>query len=505
MRRVILRNSASGMGQQLVRIVLLFVAVPLFIKDLGPERYGIFSLLSVLGNLNGFVGLGLNTALTKYVAEQGKSRESDHDFIVTVLLQVALLLPASLVVIFFGRYVVTGVLGVPAHYYAEVHFLFVTLVVANGLILIGQSMTGVLDALQRVDLKNYLQLVYNLSYWSLILVALFFSPSLASVGAAILLSAILWFVLVSFFVFREYGKLEFTGFNRNFRRVARKQVHYGARVYAGGLIGFFYEPLSKILVSHFIGVTDVGFFDIALRLRSVLWGLVSQIFYPLFPLMSQEKDKSKVRLYVHDIEQKVFLVVLPLVAVIVFALPSFVNLWLRQNGSIIAFTSVIIISFHLVGSSTVIPNYQFLLAKDLPQKTIILQSSNVIFNSAVFLATVHFLGYYALILANMTAITSSFLLSLYYQHRYLQSLIFDSRKQLFDVAVVFLADLGVAAAVRYVVHPEWLRIGLIPMAVVFSTILMYRWTRLVKTADVDRYLGKSGSARELALKVLVAR
>lgn len=501
-RKVILRNSTSGLAQQVVRTVLLFLVVPLFIRELGPERYGVFSLLSVIGNLNGFVGLGLNTALTKYVAEQGKSAESDYDFVVTVLLQVAVLVPVSLALILSAHFVATSVLGVPGKYFVEAHMLFIALVIANDLIVIGQSLTGMLDALQRVDIKNYLQLLYNISYWIFILLALFISPSLASIGLAILLSAIPWFLLDCFFVSREYGKLDFSGLRPNSRRIAKKQMKYGAKVYAGGLIGFFYEPFSKILVSHFIGVMDVGFFDIALRLRGAVWGAVTQIFYPLFPLISQERDRNRVRLYVHDIEQKVFFVVFPLVAVVVLTLPTFVPFWIHQNSSIIALTAVFIISFHLVGSSTVVPNYQFLLAKDLPEKTIILQLSNAFFNSVVFLVAVPFIGYDAVILGNIAAIMSSFVLSLYYQHRYLNSLIFDSPWQLGKLVMIFCASLGTGYLATFELPSDLAKVLVSVVVVTIVSLALYRLLRVIEPEDVLRYAGQNSRLASVGVKIL---
>jgi len=38
------------------------------------------------------------------------------------------------------------------------------------------------------------------------------------------------------------------------------------------MVAFFIEPLTKILISHFIGIREVGFFDIALKVKAQFQG-----------------------------------------------------------------------------------------------------------------------------------------------------------------------------------------------------------------------------------------
>ena len=84
MRKLFIKNSASGLLQLLITATLTFVTIPVFIRKLGADNYGIFSIISIVGSVNVFANLGLNISLIKFLAEQGKSKESDHDIIVTI-------------------------------------------------------------------------------------------------------------------------------------------------------------------------------------------------------------------------------------------------------------------------------------------------------------------------------------------------------------------------------------------------------------------------------------
>ncbi len=69
MKKTLVKNSIYSVIQVLINIIVLFIAVPVFIKYLSTELYGLFSVVSIIGNLNVFVNLGLNNALIKFVAE----------------------------------------------------------------------------------------------------------------------------------------------------------------------------------------------------------------------------------------------------------------------------------------------------------------------------------------------------------------------------------------------------------------------------------------------------
>gem|GEM_PF-5441221 len=215
-----------------------------------------------------------------------------------------------------------------------------------GLLLIVPS--AIIDANQKIYISNICQFIYSMIYWGGMIIAVSAGGQLTLIGIIALSSAIMWFSLVMMFSRHIWGKLEINGFRKNFIKTAKKQLTYGSKIYLSGLAGYLFEPLSKILLSNFIGVTVVGFYDIALKLRSQLGGFVSKIFYPLFPFISGQKDKTTVRKYVHDFEQKTFLIVVPITAIVILLMHPFIGAWLGKNVNIISITAIVIISFHLI-------------------------------------------------------------------------------------------------------------------------------------------------------------
>ena len=496
------KSSLTGVAQFVVSSVLIFITIPIFIRSLGTEAYGLFSLVGVIGSVNTFANLGLNLSLVRFLAQQGKTAESDLDIVVTLTILMTVLVPLVACAFTLEETILVRILNVPPQLISDATWLFDAMLISNIIILLGQIFTAILDSQQKVYLTNLFQVTYNILYWGLILSVLFLGYSLKAIAVVITFAAAVWFCTVVVSSMHSWGSLSFKGFRQEGMRVSKKQLQYGIKIYTGGLVGFFYEPLTKILVSNFLGIRDVGLFDIGLRVRNQIYGLGAKLLYPLYPIMSQLEDSKKVRMLVHDVEQKIFFVVVPIIAMIVLITHPLVSLVFAANTDVISITIVSIVAAFLLGSITVTPNYLFLTAKGYASKTIILQLVNVVVNAVVLIALFKWLGYYAVIAGNSIAILASCALSLYYQNVYLNSKVFDSVKQ--PIVVVFVFSVALLAALlvsELSTSPAWKIVSGLFIITIVSTLL-YRYFSLFKPPDIFRYFGKETFYSTLFLKIL---
>lgn len=505
MKKQLIVNSASGLTQVIFSSILSFISIPIFIKTLGIEAYGIFAIVSTVGSLNVFSDLGLNKSLIKFISEQGNVPESHIDIIVTLTILFVILLPLTILAIIFDDVILIHLLNIPSTLMNDAKWLYLFLLISNSIVLIGQTFVAVIDARQKIYLTNFIQFLYNIIYWSLILLVLLLGYSLKAVGLMTLLATFLWFVVISITALRVWGKLQIKGIKNNFLRVAKKQLSYGIKIYSAGLVGFFYEPLTKILVANFVGISEAGFFEIALKIKNLLWGVIAKFLYPLFPLLSQLSDKGRIRFVVHNIEQKIFFFITPIIVMVIFCSKSFITLWIGHHIEVISFSVIFVTSIFLIGSITVWPIYQFLIAKNHASKTIVIQIVNVFLNVTVFFASYTWLEYYAIIVGFVAAIISSFAICLYYQKKYLNSLIFDSFAQLLKVIALFCICCSVGYFLNKFLNSDWLIILIIPLTVGITAIIMYRLLGLFCKEDLYKYTGSDNTFAKLCSKILCAQ
>jgi len=149
-KRILVKNSIFGLIQTIINALLLFWSVPLFIKMLGSESYGVFALVMVIGNLNTFTNLGLTNALVKFIAEQGKSEDSNIDIVVNLILVLGLTLLPTLIALVLNKFILINILNIPLKIYPEAKWLYFWVVLANFLLLIGQVFKSILEALQKI-------------------------------------------------------------------------------------------------------------------------------------------------------------------------------------------------------------------------------------------------------------------------------------------------------------------------------------------------------------------
>ena len=194
--KLLIKNSLVGIIQFVLTAILTLISVPVFIHQLGMELYGIFAIISVIGNLNLLANFGLNGALLVYIAKQGKCRESDHDIIVTQIIMIILTLVFAMLAIIFCDFIIQKMFSIPARFVPEAKNLLIYLVFANSLLLLGQTYSAILDAKQKIYISNICQFIYSLIYWGGMIIAVSMGGQLTMIGMIALLSAIVWFLLV---------------------------------------------------------------------------------------------------------------------------------------------------------------------------------------------------------------------------------------------------------------------------------------------------------------------
>jgi O-antigen/teichoic acid export membrane protein len=495
------KNILFGIFQLFVNSILMFAVIRIFIINMGVDIYGIYSLLMVIGNVNNYAAIGINLALIKYLAEKGKGIESDHCIIITLVIHILIILPVSLVMAFFNQYFLHVLLGIPLKYIDDAKIFFIIILVANLIIYLGQTFTAILDSQQKIYYTEILQLIYNIVYWGLIYIVISFRYPFWTIGLMILISSILWIILTVCLVYKIWGALSFVGLNNNFARIFKNQFSYGSQIFMNGVVSFFYEPITKVLLSNFIGVSAVGFLDIGLKVRNLFVAIINKLIYPLFPIFSQTTDRAKNQLIIRDVQQMIVFLIIPIVTVIISISEAFTRVWIGHNVHILSVTIAFICSGFLLFSSTVGPYYNYLIAKGKVRVTILLQIMNVMGNCIIFLLTYIHLGYYAIIAGNVGGILISFMVIVAYQKADMDILIIDSCSQAKKLFLCFLINLIIGFSIKYVLPSDVMKIIIIPIAISIITLMCYRYLHFIKPADVHRFIGNK-QLSNIGVKIL---
>tara|TARA_B110000902_G_C14272933_1_gene573895 strand:+ start:1286 stop:2806 length:1521 start_codon:yes stop_codon:yes gene_type:complete len=504
-KELLVKNSIVSVVQLLLTAVLTFIAVPIFIGKLGIELYGIWALVSVVGNLNVLTNLGLNNALVVFVSRQGKSKESDQDIVVTQIIVLGVIVILTGLAFFFNEFIINSILSVPSEFMVESLALFNFLIFSNGILLFGQTFTSIIDGLQKMYVTNSLQFIYSFIYWTGQIVVLSLGGRLYEVGLTAFIAALIWFLIVFVVAKRMWGAYNLRGIRINFKSIVKKQLAYGSKMYVSGLTGFLLEPLSKILLSKYVGVNSVAFFEIGLKIKAVVNGLLTKALSPLFPFIAKAKDDINLHEKLNDLSLKIKLLAIPIAFFIIFIIKIMLKLWLGDDNLDEVYVFVVTMSVSMILlSPSCLPIFHYLSTKNMAEKTIWIQLSGVCMNIIVFFMTYESIGLYAILISNTLAIITSNLLCTYYRGKYLNFSFIREKTYFYKISIMIIIILLPCLLIKYYLP---LSIWEIPIFIVFISlgfVFSVRYLKLLNAEDVDRYFGSTNRVKSLLIKTFIA-
>lgn len=474
MKRIV-HSSISGVAQAILNTVLAFLCIPIFISQLGIDAYGIFSVIAVVGSLNVFLHLGINESLIKHLSEQSRCEESNYDIVVSLILVSSLWFVFIVMLYASSGFIVERVFKIPHDYIPDGIWLFRCVSVSFALMFIGGILTAVIDSTQKVYLNSYVQMMHSIVYYGGLIGSLTFGFGLRGVGLALVFTEAVWLTTLVIMARREWGRFYVPDLCGNFWRVAKKQVSYGGQIYLGGIVGFLHEPFVNILISNFLGVGFVSFWSIGLRIKNQLRSVLSKLLHPIYPRLGATQDVQQLFRLVHRVENNLMMILVPGFFIFAFTVPYFIRLWLNnvEGTPLIIATAITAVASLLCLRIPTLPMRYYLKAKDLPHVIIFVNAAAALLNILFFLLLFRWLGYYGILIGFVAGELATFIVTLYWQRRCLNSLIFDTPMQLMKLLAICSLLAMAGFTLTHNIVSNW--IGLILVPTVLGILLIGLW------------------------------
>jgi O-antigen/teichoic acid export membrane protein len=273
-----------------------FVVMPLIVKALGPEQYGIWALAWAFTSYYSMLDLGLSAAVFTHMAHAlGRNDETDAQRIFSSSLSIfgsiggILTLVTLLLAAFVFRYYTHGPL------FAGV-LLIVGLHTAIGFPM--RVPYGCLNAGTHFDSTAWLFILSTVLRTAGTLLALHMHGGVISLALANLLGALPSHVLALLEVKRKYPFLAIWKIPRREKATSRKLINYGIPVLIGDFADRIRLQTDTVTVSWFVGIAAVAHYNIATSLVSYyVDGILAIIgvLTPVFSIQSSRNDQDGLR------------------------------------------------------------------------------------------------------------------------------------------------------------------------------------------------------------------
>ena len=332
----LVRNSLANIASKVWGIIALYVFVPIWIKFLGVEGYGIISFYTILMTIIHFADMGLSATLTREFARESTDLEYRGKLLRTfelVYFAIALLV---FVVLFFGSgFIVDAFLKsdtVPRETLIRHMRLMAGIVSVNFIFLL---YIGGLAGLQKQVLSNTLTISYSFSRSVLVLIPLALVPK---VGTFLIWQ--LFSLVVIFFISRHllWKAVRTEGTQYGFHpELFRTLWIFSLGMMLMSLISALNTQLDKLITGHLLDLRSLGYYSLAATVGQAVYyivGPIGQAFYPELTRMISVGEREQSR--------KQFLLYSYIVAVIagaigltlIFYMPEFLSIWTGKSEAV---------------------------------------------------------------------------------------------------------------------------------------------------------------------------
>jgi O-antigen/teichoic acid export membrane protein len=332
--RLLARNTIWNLiGSGAPMLVALF-CIPVLIRALGKDRFGILALAWALVGYANLFDLGLGRALTQMVSKKlgaGEHHEVPSVFWTSFLMMMMLGALGGGVVAFASPWLVDHALRVPASLQGETLRSFYLISLSIPLIIGTSGLRGFLEAQQRFDLVNALRVPMGVFTYIGSLLPLPFSGSLVPVVAVLAAGRFIAWTAHLLLCFKVQPELR--------HRIAWQRSLVGPLMRFGGwmtvsnVIGPLMVTLDRFVIGAYLSVAAVAYYATPYEIATKLWLFPGALVGVVFPAFSNSfaKDRKRTAMLYDRSVKYVLLLLFPIVLLIVVLAPDALKLWLGSD------------------------------------------------------------------------------------------------------------------------------------------------------------------------------
>ena len=331
------RNVLWNFAGQVAPLFAAVFAIPLLIRGMGVDRFGLLTLAWMVIGYFSLFDLGLGRALIKLVSEKlGEGRLAEiPELVWTALFLMALLGAAGAATIFvLAGWLVTRVLKIPASLQVEAFDSFRLLAWSVPVVILTAGFRGILEAYRRFDLVNIVRLPLGILTFVAPLVVLPFSDRLdvmvmVLLGVRLLICAI-QAVLCERVMPGLWRRISFSS------HLVRPMLGFGGWMSVTNVVGPLMIYMDRFLIGSVLGMAAVAYYVTPYEIITKLLVIPGALAGVLFPMFSANLAGDRVQaaeLFGRSVRW-LFLALFPAVLLAtVFAVDG-LRLWLSDEFSL---------------------------------------------------------------------------------------------------------------------------------------------------------------------------
>jgi O-antigen/teichoic acid export membrane protein len=331
---LILKNTLFNLLGYGAPLIVAVFAIPLIVKAIGTDRFGILTLAWVLTGYLSMLDLGLGRALTKIVAEKiGENRTAEIPGTIWTALSGLVLISIAVGLIFWScsHWVVNDLLKIPADLKKETLYTFYLLAAVIPVVVVSVGFRGVLEAYQRFDLVNAARIPLGIYSFAAPLAVIPFSVKLYFIIALLLLGRLITASIQFYLCCRVSSRL-LKDFSVDFK-IFVALLRFGGWMTVTNVISPLLVYLDRFFIGALLSIAAVAYYatpsEVITKLTLVSGALMSVVFPAISA--SYNVDRQRAAFLVERGLKYVFIVIFPIVLVLISFTLEGLRFWLNED------------------------------------------------------------------------------------------------------------------------------------------------------------------------------
>src|ERR1700678_735918 len=332
--RLLARNTIWNLLGNGAPLLVAVVSIPILIRELGKDRFGILALVWAVIGYASLFDLGLGRALTQIVAK--KLGAGEHDDVpglvwTSLILMTMLGIVGGIAMAALSPWLVGHLLHASSTLQTETLRSFYLLSFSVPIVVSSAGLRGFLEAHQRFDIVNYLRIPTGIFAFAGPLLALPFSKALPPVVAILLLGRMAsWFACLVFCLRVSPALRERIVWHGH---AVGPLMKFGGWMTVSNVIGPIMVTMDRFVIGALLSVTAVAYYATPYEAITRLWIIPSSLVAVVFPAFSTTFAGDRGRTAaLYDRSVKYILISLfPVVLAVILFAPEILHVWLGAD------------------------------------------------------------------------------------------------------------------------------------------------------------------------------
>jgi len=334
-RRKLVSDTAVLFSTSLVAQFIGFLVIPLFIKNLGAEMYGLYAISGVLMGYVGLFDFGLTRGLTREIGHSYSEGDYKRMSLAIYggtffLILVGLVSGAA---IYFGRDLFIAWINVPEADIATARELLTVTAAFSVVAWPAKLPLGILQGNQEIKASSFIEAYKSIATSAALLLGVIYTRDLALIRSVTCIAMISTLIPYIWFIYKRIPLLR-TELSARELRSLKPVMSYGVKYFYSQLLALISTKLDAFIIANMVNLAAVAAYQVVFKIQFMVVMITQNIFGAFLPAVyrfSNIENRANLQRLLDEALRYRALIMAPLISILIAVSPAFIALWIGED------------------------------------------------------------------------------------------------------------------------------------------------------------------------------